>query len=298
MKNRILFIINPIAGGRNRGERIRRLVESILNTSRADIAYDMQVTSAQGDANRMAKAAADGEYDIVAAVGGDGTMNEVASGLVGSNTALGIVPIGSGNGLARGLDVPLASRQAILAICNGVRHAMDVGVMGKKYFFSTSGFGFDAMIGKLFNEGSFRGPLPYFYFAFREFFRYKPVEYRIRFDDRDIQIEALMVTVANTNQFGNGAIIAPFAKPDDGLLDICVLRHMNALRAFRQLPKLFSGQLQKSADYDYYQVESALIERPEPAPIHIDGEPLHGEAAMAVKILPRQLYVMMPETYD
>jgi len=294
MNRRFLFIMNPIAGGGRDLTRIGRIISTILIRNRT-CDFEIRITSRRGEAYEISKSAIGQNYYAIVAVGGDGTVNEVASALVNSNIHLGIIPVGSGNGVARGLNLPLTLRRAIRTLCSGETRQIDVGKIENRYFFATTGLGFDAVIGKLFDEGNLRGPLPYFYIGIREFFTYKPKEYILRFDGNEEKVRALIVAVANTNQFGNGALIAPLAKPDDGLLDICIIKDVNALHAFKDLPKLFTGQLPKSEFYRYFKARKIEIIREEPAPIHVDGEPVDGGVHLNVEIFPGALSIVTPK---
>ncbi len=293
MARRILFVVNPIAGGGRAVKRISRILPAILKNKKYE--YEIRFTSERGHATRLAERGVKEGFDVIVAVGGDGTVNETATGLVGTDKSLGIIPSGSGDGIARGLSLSLMLRRAVDILFEEKSSLIDVGMVGNRYFFATNGMGFDAVIGKLFDEGTIRGPLPYFYFGIREFFNYKPKEYILNFDGHQVQVKALIVAVANTSQFGNGAIIAPFARPDDGLLDICVIRDVNAFHAILDLPKLFTGHLSKSDYYEFYQAKQVEVIRPEPAPIHVDGEPLDGEKVLNVKVLPNALSVIKPQ---
>jgi YegS/Rv2252/BmrU family lipid kinase len=293
MNRRVLFIVNPIAGGGRAVKRISRVLPAILKNKSYE--YEIRFTSERGHATRLAEKGVKEDFDVIVAVGGDGTVNETATALVGTDKSLGIIPSGSGDGIARGLNLSLMLRKSIDILFEEKSTRIDVGMVGNRYFFATNGMGFDAVIGKLFDEGTIRGPLPYFYFGIREFFNYKPKEYILRFDGNEVQVKALIVAVANTSQFGNGAIIAPFARPDDGVLDICVIRDVNAFHAILDLPKLFTGHLSKSDYYEFYQAKQIEVIRPEPAPIHVDGEPLDGDKIINVKILPKALSVIIPQ---
>lgn len=294
MKRRLLFIMNPIAGGGRDLTRIGRIISTILIQNR-NCDFEIRITSKRGEAHEITKSATTHDYFAVAAVGGDGTVNEVASALVNTDVRLGVIPVGSGNGVARGLNLPLTLRRSIRTLCTGETRKIDVGKIGDRYFFATTGLGFDAVVGKLFDEGNLRGPLPYFYLGIREFFTYQPQQYMLRFNGTEETVKALIVAVANTNQFGNGALIAPLAKPDDGMLDICIIRDVNAFHAFKDLPKLFTGQLPRSEYYRFFKAEKVEIVRPEPAPIHVDGEPIEGGKQLNVEILPGALSVVTPK---
>ncbi|MBN1348707.1 diacylglycerol kinase family lipid kinase [candidate division KSB1 bacterium] len=292
MRRKIFFIINPISGGNKYVNIMMRVLEHTLRKNQCD--YDVSFTKYAGHATELAKIAQDKNYDVVAAVGGDGTVNEVARSLINTSVSLGIIPRGSGDGLARGLSIPLWLRRAANVLCTGSPRRIDAGKIDERVFFATAGMGFDAVVGKLFNEGSSRGPLPYFYISAKEFFTYEPKEYILRFNDREIIVKALILAAANTNQFGNGAMIGPMAQPDDGLLDICILKNISALKAIRHLPKLFTGKLIKTDFYEFYKTRELTIIRPCKAPIHVDGEAIDGDTHLHLSILPAVLSVIVP----
>ncbi|MCI0515432.1 diacylglycerol kinase family lipid kinase [candidate division KSB1 bacterium] len=292
MKKRILFVVNPIAGGGKGVRRISRLIPMLIQNQQWH--YEIRITTARGDAHEIAKAAVTAGYDTVVAVGGDGTVNEIASALIHTPTSLGIITAGSGNGVARGLSLPQMLPRAVQNLYTGVPRKIDVGSVGKRYFFATTGMGFDAVIGKLFDEGNIRGPLPYFYIGIREFFTYQPQEYCLKFNNQEHRFKALLVAVANTNQFGNGALIAPMAQVDDGLLDICIIHDINAFHAIKDLPKLFTGQLPRSEYYSFFRSQAVEIERPERGPLHVDGEPIDGDRTVQVRVIPQALSVIVP----
>jgi len=244
MTHKIKFILNPVASRGRNGDGMKRDLERVL--AEFPYEYDIQQTFGRGDALRIAREAVRDDFDMVAAVGGDGTVNEVASAVVNSNVCLGIIPMGSGNGLARGLGIPLNLKKACQILCEGKFRRIDVGKMQDRYFFASSGVGFGAIVTKRINTRSRRGVLPHFYIGLQEFFNYSPEETTLRFDHRQITVKALLVVVANTIQFGNGAIIAPQAQPDDGLLDICIVikevENKRDLKRFISFPyKLYAG---------------------------------------------------------
>lgn len=292
MRRKILFIINPISGGNRFINIVTRILERIPR--KCDCDYDIRMTEYPGHATEIARTAEKEGFNYIAAVGGDGTVNEVATGLVNTSISLGVIPRGSGDGIARGLNIPLFLRRAVKAVCTGAPRQIDVGKIENRYFFATTGMGFDAVVGKLFSEGNIRGPLPYFYISLREFFTYKPQEYILQLNNREIKVKALILAVANTNQFGNGAIIAPMAKPDDGLLDVCIIKDIKFFEAIRHLPKLFTGKLVKTSYYEFYRTKSITIIRPELAPIHVDGEPIDGNKELHISVLPKALSVIIP----
>lgn len=293
MTHKIKFILNPTAGGGRNGDRMKRALERVLAEFPCE--YDIQQTLSRGGALRIAREAVQDGFDMVAAVGGDGTVNEVASALVNSNVCLGIIPVGSGNGLARGLGIPLQFKKACQILYEGKFRRIDVGKIQSRYFFATSSVGLGAIMTKRLSTWSRRGLLSHFYVGFQEFFKYSPEKVTLRFDHRQITVKALLVAVANTIQFGNGAIIAPQAQPDDGLLDICIINDLNILQAIYHLPKLFTGHIDRTRYFEIYQSSNVEIILPGPAPIQVDGEVLDGNARLKVSLVPKALKVMVPK---
>ncbi|MBN2356688.1 diacylglycerol kinase family lipid kinase [candidate division KSB1 bacterium] len=289
---KVKFIYNPRSGLMRNPLIIRKLIEFTLHE--APFSYDFVETQHRGHARELSAQAAAQGYDAVVAVGGDGTANEVASGLLCTSCALGIIPIGSGNGLARGLSIPVSVRRATRVLLDGTVRVIDAGQIENRNFFVVTGIGFDALIGKLFDDRSLRGPLPYFYIGVREFFFYRPELFTLKFDDRTITVRALLVTIANTKQWGNGVFIAPKAEPDDGLLDICIIHRINTWRAVYHLPKLFTGKIDKVREYERYQTTSLQILRQKPGPFHVDGEPVDADNVLNISIKKRSLSVIVP----
>ena len=292
MSKKIKFIINPISGIKHNRDRLKLIITNTITSD--EFVYHFQQTKAPGDAFQIAKKSLDQLFDIIVAVGGDGTVNEVASALVNTNVPLGIIPVGSGNGLARGLGIPLRIKQASQTIVEGKVQQIDVGKMQERYFFATAGAGFEAVVGKRFNEGIIRGPLPYIFWGFHEFLKYKPQEVVLKFDHQIIRKKALLVAIANTMQLGNGAIIAPQAKPDDGLLDVCIIDDINILQVLFKLPSLFTGLIENNPYTKFYRTSNLEIIRPQAAPIHVDGETLDGDKILNVSLLPNALNVIVP----
>jgi len=287
----IKFIYNPFSGLIHPEQSIRRIITYYFPSNLCY--YDFSITEAKGHANELSKEAVKKGYDIVVAIGGDGTVNEVASGLVNSDAALGIMPNGSGNGLARGLGIPISIRRSAKIITTGQNRAIDVGQVDNQFFFVYAGLGFDAMIGKRFEDGRIRGPAPYYFAGFREFFRYHEPEYEIKFDGHKIKTRALIVALANIKQYGNNAIIAPHAKPDDGLLDLAIIQPTNFVSAIYYLPTLFTGRIDQTPMTSLYRATNFEIVREFPAPISLDGEVSEGKMHLKVTMLPKALNVIV-----
>lgn len=289
---KVKFIHNPKSGLVRSPRVIRRAIEAVLEE--APFVYDFSETEYRGHAHELARRAVEEGYDAVVAIGGDGTANEVGSALLYTDTALGIIPVGSGNGLARGLSIPIAIRRAARLLLTGRIRTIDTGTIEERNFFIVTGLGFDALVGKLFDDRSLRGPLPYFYIGVREFLFFRPETFRLEFDGRTVERSALLVTVANTTQWGLGVIISPNARPDDGLLDVCIIRNITLLRALFHLPKLFTGKIDKVREYERYQTTSLRISRNKPGPFHVDGEPVDAGQSVQVGIKAQALKVIVP----
>lgn len=288
----IRFVINPIAGFRRSKKDLLQLIRRNFEAGE----YDTRLTAGPGDATVLAREAVASGYEAVIAVGGDGTINEVASALVNTDTALGIVPRGSGNGLARGLGIPLQAEAALVVVREAHLRKIDVGNANSRYFFMLTGVGFDASVGEKFNEVSRRGPLPYFVIAAKEFVRYDPETLTVRMDESLTELTPFLITIANTQQFGNGAIIAPRAVPDDGLLDVCVMRPMSVFSALRHAPKLFNGTIDSAPEVSYQQVRSVEIIKAGDILFHVDGEPQRCKSPLKISITPQSLNVMVPRS--
>lgn len=287
----IKFIYNPRSGLIHPEHFIRKIIALYFPSNLC--CYDFTITEGKGHAGEIATDAARQGYDIVVAIGGDGTVNETASGLVNSATALGIMPNGSGNGLARGLGIPVSLRRAAKIITTGQVRSIDVGQMEQQYFFVIAGLGLDAMIGKRFEEGKIRGPAPYYVAGVREFFRYHEPEYEIIFEGHSIRTRALVVAVANTKQYGNNAIIAPNARPDDGLLDLAIIEPTSFVSAMYYLPSLFTGRIDRTPMTRIYRATKFKIQREFPAPYTLDGEVFEGKNQISITMLPGALKVIV-----
>ncbi len=285
-------IVNPISGGNTDKKKIvSKIIDSFPGNGGP---IDVHYTSHRGEATKLAQHAVDKKVDLVIVVGGDGTVNEVGSALVNSEVALAIIPQGSGNGLSRSLKIPRNVDKACKLISEGVVSEIDVGRANERYFFILAGVGFDAVVGKKFDEYPKRGPLPYFYLGVKEYFRYHHEEVKIRFDNKTFEIKPFEIAVANSPQYGNNAIIAPRAKLNDGLLDICIVHRLTFLQLFTDLYKLFTGGLERFSEVDFYNSQTVWIERSAPNLINIDGEPVWEEAAVKISILPKALKIITP----
>lgn len=250
---RVKFIYNPRSGLIKSPLILRTIIERVLQEG--NLEYEFSETLYRGHGHEIAKEATTQGFDGIVAIGGDGTANEVGSALLRTGVAFGIIPVGSGNGLARGVGIPLSINRSARLLLSGTTRLIDAGKIENRYFFIITGVGFDALIGKIFDDRNIRGPIPYFTIGFREFFKYRPELFIIRFDDKQVIAPALFVTVANMKGWGAGANIAPRAKPDDGILEVCLLRRFKFIYGVFHLRKLFNGQIERVRIYEHYQAK-------------------------------------------
>ena len=227
-KKEIIFIVNPRSGTHDKSD-IPRVIEQTIDKAKFD--YRVQFTEYAGHAAEIARRCVASDVNIVVAVGGDGTVNEVARSLVHTETALGIVPCGSGNGLARHLCIPMDIRKAIAIINRCNIEALDYGVINSLPFFCTCGMGFDAFISLKFAEAGKRGPVTYMENVLREGLKYKPEVYEVTDETKATRHKAFLIACANASQYGNNAYIAPKATMTDGLMDV---KHRHVQQDARQ----------------------------------------------------------------
>jgi YegS/Rv2252/BmrU family lipid kinase len=257
---------------------------------------DIHLTERGGHARELATAAAASGASLVIAWGGDGTINEVGTALLHSATALGVVPAGSGNGLAAALAVPRDPAIAIAAAFDGSTSTIDAGIMAGRPFFNIGGVGFDAHIARLFNErapGS-RGGWPYVTIGVREGCRYSALDYRASFDDHPRRVRALLIAFANGREYGMGARIAPQAKLDDGVLDAIVVEDRSVIARFLDAPYLAFAAAHRARGVTVSQIKKAIIEADGPIAFHVDGEVGSVERRLEVGIVPAALMVRVP----
>jgi YegS/Rv2252/BmrU family lipid kinase len=284
--------MNPISGTKNK-ESVWAYIGDAFGLL-ADYELTMYTTCCAGDGYRQALYFAKEEFDIVVAVGGDGTINEVARGLINSNTTLGIIPMGSGNGLARHLQIPIDFKKAIEILKVGKIRLIDAGEINGKTFFVTAGVGFDALIGHLFNAKGKRGLLNYVRLSTKKILQYSPRDYRIEIDGQLFNRKAFMVTIANASQWGNNAYNAPLAHVSDGWLDVVILNAYTVLNAPSTLMRLFTKSLHKSWTVETFKGKNIRIIRGKEECVHFDGETAIMGKEIEVKVLPAILKVLVP----
>ncbi len=296
MSARVCLIFNPHSGRNRRRPGFAGALRAFLAAQVPDA--ELHTTEGPGHATDLAREAARQGAEIVVAVGGDGTMNEVAQGLLHTPAALGLVPCGSGNGLALHLGVPLAPFAALaLATAGGERiAAIDTGVADGHPFFNAMGLGLDAEVSARFNRLTRRGLPAYVRVAWQTWRETRPQRVTITAGDRAVTLDARLVTVANSDQYGNHARIAPGARIDDARLELVAIRGAGLWRTLALVPHLFLGTIDRSTQVVRLGGERFRIVRESPGPIHTDGETHEAGTTVEVAVRPRSLRMVVPAT--
>lgn len=286
----VVVIVNPIAGGCTPSRARARATSAAAALDEAGEHGSVVLTERPQQGRELARQALRGGARLVIAWGGDGTVHEVASALVGGDAALGIVRSGSGNGLARALGVSPDPRKAILEACRASPCAIDAGECGGEPFFNLAGVGLDAEVAEMFDRrgSARRGLHTYLRITARQLLRYRAKAYRV---DGQPTKPSLLITVANGSQFGNGARIAPDARVDDGLLDVVVFEERSRLRTLCALPRLFTGGIGRVRGVSIRKQASVRIEHDGPLVYHLDGEPRRGQQQLEMIARPAALNV-------
>ena len=292
MKN-IAFIVNPISGTKAKN-RVAKLIRELLDLQQ--FAPTVVVTEYAGHATQLAQQFAMEEYYAVVAVGGDGTVNEVASGLIGTNTALGIVPNGSGNGFARHLDISTRMNRAIEMLNSSEVINVDYGLVNDLPFFSTCGVGFDAVVAQDFSDSS-RGFKGYVQSIFKDLFQYKPETYHLRGEGIDMTTTAFLVNFANASQWGYDAYIAPKASVQDGWLDIAIVSEFPMTAAAGLALSLFTKNIDEKLHMNTIRAKELTMTRAREGAMHIDGTPVVMPAELHVKIVEEGLKVLVKKRF-
>ncbi len=268
-KKRLKFIVNPFAGIGNKKNFRKQLKKHLDHTL---FEYQVEYTTSPGHGAAIAHQSIKDDFDIIIAVGGDGSVNEIASAMVGTNKILGIIPAGSGNGLATYFGYSRNIRKAINSLNKATVVKVDTGMLNDRPFFNVAGLGFDAWVAYKTKKSTFRGFFGYMLTAIRETFAYRLKNYTIKLDDQVIQRKCLCIEVANATMFGYNMKIAPLAKADDGLLDVVIIKNAPKLRYFLSIFRFPFGSIHKSRLVEYYSAKAVEIIPHEECAAHIDGE--------------------------
>jgi diacylglycerol kinase (ATP) len=278
-KREILAIINPISGTKNKND-VPAQIERFIDSTQFKV--NCVFTEYAGHAKELAaKAVNDHMYGVIA-IGGDGTVNEVASSLCNSDTALAVVPSGSGNGLARHLNIPLNVEKAIAILNENTIKSYDYCTVNDRAFFCTCGVGFDAQISNKFAEAGSRGFLTYIKLTISEYFNFKPQEYVLEINSNKTTVKAFSIACCNASQYGNDAYIAPSASMQDGLIDVVILHPFNLLVAPVLGVELFNHHIDRNSKVSTLRTNHIIIHREKPDYMHIDGEPLSMPAELEI----------------
>lgn len=288
MIKKTLFIINPIAGTRSKKD-LPSLIMGGLDVRKFSV--DIVFTERAQHATELTREAVISGYDLIIAVGGDGTINEVARGLVNTPVALGIIPMGSGNGLARHLELPMEVKKAINKLNHSQVLKIDTGKINNHLFLCTAGVGLDAKVSHDFSKEKKRGFFTYSKVAMSSFLNAETATWNIEIDGVKETVEGLLLTIANANQYGNNVFIAPKAQIQDGELDVCVLKNFSFLNAPLVLKDLFNKTLHKNRFYSLRKGKQIVIENDCEVEIHFDGEPMLAQGNITIEIAPLSLNV-------
>lgn len=291
-RKKILVIINPISGTGNKSD-MPALIDDLIDKSKWDIT--ISYTEYPGHATQLAKDAVEAQYDVVAAIGGDGTINEVATALVNTPVALGVVPCGSGNGLARHLHISTNAREALTTINHGYIERVDYCTVNERPFFCTCGAGFDAQVSLKFAESGSRGMVTYLKTTINEYFKYHGEHFRILIDGQIIDEKAFVVACCNAAQYGNNAFIAPQASMQDGLIDVTVIHNFNLINGALLGARMLTKQIENDKHVSIYRGRNVMIERTHEDIIHIDGDPQMMPKNLSIKCVTKGLSVILNE---
>jgi YegS/Rv2252/BmrU family lipid kinase len=287
-KEKIVFIVNP-KSGRNSKARIEELINKNLDADKWSI--EVARTKYAAHASELVFEYVERGFQHIIAVGGDGTINEVATSVFRCGVNLGIIPAGSGNGLARFLKIPMNSADAIKLLNKKQIKSIDVGSINDKFFFCTCGTGFDAKVGYKFAKSKTRGFYQYVKTVLNEYKKYRPKNYKLKIDNQTINRKALLVTIANAGQYGNNAFIAPKARIDDGFFDVSILRPFPRYKALFLSFRLFTKNINRSKYLEQLTCHTVIFCKKKKYKFHVDGEPAKFDGPVKIDIIPSALKV-------
>ncbi len=290
MVKKVLILINPVSGV-GKQKTIEKLISAKIDSTLLSV--DIQYTQYHAHAHELAKGAV-GKYDVIVAVGGDGTVNEIGTALISTDTAMAIVPTGSGNGLARHLKIPLNLGKAVALLNNFQTKCIDTIKINDLYSLNVAGIGFDAHISHLFAKREHRGVTAYMKLVASEFTTYKAGEYHLTIDNKELNTKAYLISFANSSQYGNNIYIAPDAEIDDGFIDVCIVNGFPKIIA----PAMLISMLGKDNIRGYLdkivKAKKIVIEHPDKLTGHVDGEPVFLGKKVTIEINPLSLKVIVP----
>ncbi|RYG15961.1 MAG: diacylglycerol kinase family lipid kinase [Chitinophagaceae bacterium] len=290
LKSNILFIINPISGGKKKVQ-IPALIDSYLDKEKFNANYSF--TEYAGHAGELAEEAGNKNFDIIVAVGGDGTINEIAAKVMQLRKVLGIIPFGSGNGLARFLKIPMNTKKAIQLINDYNLLTIDTAILNDRFFFNMAGMGFDAHISSVFAGNKSRGLNGYVELGLKEIMDYKAQPYQIEIDGTAYQRDAVVLSIANSSQYGNNVHISPKSSLVDGLLDVCIIKPFPMYRLPMLAYQMISATTHKSDMVEIISGKKIKITRKQEDSVHVDGEPFVMGKEINAEVIPASLKIIV-----
>lgn len=291
---RVWILVNPRSGLRWSFDRMRRAVDRVWDVPGNEVCY--QFCQSVEDGVAKAQRAVERGVDIVLVVGGDGTVNTIGRAFIGTDVALGIVPVGSGNGFARHFEIPLLPEHAVEALADATVTSIDVGVVGTRPFLVTCSMAWEAAIAETFAKSPVRGFLPYIFAGMQELLDYVPQDFTVILDGaREVTFrKPMLFTVANLSQYGGGAKIAPDARADDGHLELVVALRQDIARLIGNIGRLFNGSLSRLPQVKTHRFRTLTVRRATPAPIQVDGELQDAPTEVEIHVHPASLKVLVP----
>ncbi len=291
---RVRVLVNRRSGLMWSFESLQQVFDKFWDIPGVEVTY--QFCRDEQDGRAKTKSAVEQGIDVLLVAGGDGTVSTTGSLLIGTDVTLGIIPMGSGNGFARHFEIPLSPEKAIEVLARGMVTTVDVGSVNGRPFLVTCSMAWDAKLERSFERWPVRGIIPYIFAGAYEFLGYRPHQIEVVMDSGHKLIfpDPLVFTIANVTQFGGGAVIAPRAKPDDGLLELVVARHQDAQILFSNIHKAFDGKMEKVPGLVIRSFRSMIVRRPKAAPIQVDGELVEAPEEIEVKVIPKCLKVLIP----
>ncbi len=288
---RMAFIVNPKAGT-NLQKNIGDAVDKYLNHKR--FVYGIWSSEYPGHGYELAKKAVEEGYDIVVAVGGDGSVNEIAPALIGTKVSLGIVPAGSGNGLAMHLGYGRELAKAVKKLNTAENQLIDVGILNGRPFFNVAGIGFDGLVSNLMKASNWRGFVPYFLKSMEAGLTYTPLMCRIELDDRVLTEKCFVIAIANGPMYGYNMQIAPDAQLDDGFFEVVILKDAPVWQYLAAVPATFNGKIYDAAFVEHFTTRRVVISAEQPLHVHVDGEGMVLEEILRFEINPKAINILVP----
>ncbi|WKZ73957.1 MAG: diacylglycerol kinase family lipid kinase [Vicingaceae bacterium] len=288
MQKKIRFIVNPCSGTKNKKEIVSFIHKECSQTN---FYYEIKFTEYKGHATELAIEAAKNHFYAVVAVGGDGSVNEVAKGLVNSETALGIIPAGSGNGLARHLGISLHYKEAVSFLLHTEVNKIDSAQFNHYFFAGMAGIGFEALVVWKFATSKKRGLVTYIKMIGQEWFRYKPTKVYVKTENETYSGEVFSLAIANSSQYGNNAIISPLSIINDGLLEVVIIQKIKGYSIPGLLLAMLQKKINKQKQVKTIRAKEITIEH-QSSIAHVDGEPIKVNSPIHIRIFPKSLNVI------